>query len=210
MRFIGNILRLLIITLLGLWALSFMGYGPFDDWLDKWLHPSQESLMERAQKIRNFDPKLLDPEFEIERVGGLLDDYNTLVAKHVPTGQKMFMADGRDLLTQQDLLNGDTEKIAALFDKIKTLGVSPEGVEVTKTGVMDVFGEEVAFAEFAGKSATLGGVPVAGMVTTTKDGSQVLASTNDKGKWSHFPDDGFFGGRGRPHRPGPGLPCVCD
>jgi hypothetical protein len=90
---------------------------------------------------------------------------------------------------------------------MKSLGVSPDGVEVTKTGLMNVYGDEVPFAEFIGKSAGLTPVPIAGMLTT-KDG-QVMASTNGRGKWSHFPDDGFFGDKKRPGLV-PGLPCVCN
>ncbi len=208
MGLIRNIVKLSIIVLVGLLAMGFLGYGPFEETLDKWLHPSQESLMERAQKIRNFDPKTLDPEFELEKVGGILDDHNTLVAKHLPTGQKMFVAESKDLITKQDLMNANSEKLGALFGEVKSLGVAPDGIEVTKTGLMNVRGDEIPFVEFSGKSTGLAPVPISGMITE-KDG-QILASTNEQGKWSHFPDDGFFGNTGRPARSSSGLPCVCD
>ncbi|MDR1168535.1 MAG: hypothetical protein LBK53_06590 [Heliobacteriaceae bacterium] len=216
MKFLRNVIKLLIFILIILWIFSFLGYN---DWFYKLFSPSREVIMERAQKIGDFSA--MDGEFEIEKVDGFTG-FDTLVAAHKPTGQKMYIIDPADkiALKPQDLIGPNAERaLKDLFSKVKAPGVSPDDLLVTKQGIMEAFGEEVPFVEFTGKSGLPGALPIGGFVSTakTKDGERIMASTNDNRKYSHIVTNNFFYNISKPphhphHPPNPSKPeepCVC-
>lgn len=190
-----NILRAIILTLAVIGFMSLGGKELVLSLVNNYIHPSKDTLMERAQKVGDFSQ--INDEFEIEKAAGIMG-YNAVVAEHKATGQKMFVVESGDkaILTAEDIKSDDVEdKLRKALSKIKYQAVSVDELKVTKHGTMNSYGEEVPFVKFEAKVKKLPIGDVGGIISVaqTKDGEpRLLISANEKNKYSQLISDEFF------------------
>ncbi len=190
-----NILRAIILTLAVIGFMSLGGKELILGLVNNYIHPSKDTLMERAQKVGDFSQ--INDEFEIEKAAGIMG-YNAVVAEHKATGQKMFVVESGDkaILTAEDIKSDDVEdKLRKALSKIKYQAVSVDELKVTKHGTMNSYGEEVPFVKFEAKVKKLPIGDVGGIISVaqTKDGEpRLLISANEKNKYSQLISDEFF------------------
>lgn len=190
-----NILRAIILTLAVIGFMSLGGKELVLSLVNNYIHPSKDTLMERAQKVGDFSQ--INDEFEIEKAAGIMG-YNAVVAEHKATGQKMFVVESGDkaILTAEDIKSDDVEdKLRKALSKIKYQAVSVDELKVTKYGTMNSYGEEVPFVKFEAKVKKLPIGDVGGIISVaqTKDGEpRLLISANEKNKYSQLISDEFF------------------
>ena len=93
MKLIKNIITLIILTLA---VIGFMSIGGMD-MLKKpfsnfgWFNKSQETLMDKANKIANFS-NINQEEYEISKTANVMG-YKAVVAEHNASGQKFIVID---------------------------------------------------------------------------------------------------------------------
>ena len=155
----------------------------------------QEHAMENAKKIGNFSG--INEEFQIDNSVNLIG-YKAVIAEHKASGQKMIIVDSgkKALLTQKDIKDGNVDKkIKDLADKFKYQAITVQDIQVTNTGTMNVYGQNVPYAKFEAHVTKLPFKDVSGIVAsvTTSDGSEKLAlSVSEKKKYSQLISNEFY------------------
>ena len=162
---------------------------------DKYVHPSNETIMQKAQKVGDFSK--INEEFALEKATGMLG-YNGVVAEHKATGQKMVVVDANNkpILTRDDIISGNIEpKLKSSLGKLKYQAIGLEDFTITKHGEMDSFGKTVPYVKFRAKISRspvgeIGGVIA---VAQNKDGEdRILVSANENSKYSQLLAEEFF------------------
>ncbi len=162
---------------------------------NKYFHASNETIMQRAQKVGDFSQ--INEEFTLEKATGMLG-YNGVVAEHKATGQKMIVVDANNkpLLTRDDIISGNIEpKLKASLGKIKYQAIGLEEFTVVKHGEMVSFDRVIPYVKFKAKISRfpigeLGGVIA---VASNKDGEdRILISANESSKYSQLLAEEFF------------------
>lgn len=190
-----NILRAIVLTLAFVGFLTLGGKEILTGIFNNYFNPSQDTILERAQKVGDFSQ--INDEFEIEKAAGIMG-YNAVVAEHKASGQKMFVVDSGDkvILTAEDIKSGDIEeKLQKAINKVKYQAVSVEKLEVTKHGTMNSYGKEVPYVKFEARVKKLPIGDIGGIVSvaSTKNGeSRLLISANEKNKYSQLISEEFF------------------
>jgi len=155
----------------------------------------QERAEENAKKLGNFSN--LHEEFQIDNTVNLLG-YHAVIAEHKISGQKMCIVDSgkKALLTQSDIKSANLEKkMQELVSKFKYQSISFHEINVTSTGTMNVYGQNVPYARFEAKSNKLPFSDLSGIVSSVKtsDGSEKLAiAVSEKKRYSQLITDEFF------------------
>jgi len=190
-----NLIRAIFITLAVVGFMSLGGKELVSGWFSQWLHPSQETIQERAKKVGDFSK--INEEFELEKAAGMLG-YNAVVAEHKASGQKLIVVDSskKEILTQEDLKSDNIEeKLKGALQKVKYQAVSVEDLTVTKRGNIYSYGAENPYVRFNAKISRLPIGDVSGIISVAKaeDGSnRILVSVNEKSKYSQLISDEFF------------------
>ena len=190
-----NILRAIILTLAVVGFMSLGGKELVSGLINNYLHPSKDTLLERAQKVGDFSK--INEEFEIEQAAGIMG-YNAVVAEHKASGQKMFVVDSgeKELLTADDIKSDNIEeKLKKTLSKVKYQSISIDDLKVTKHGTMNSYGHQVPYVKFEARVKKLPIGDVGGIVSvaTTKDGQKrILISANEKNKYSQLISDEFY------------------
>ncbi len=190
-----NILRAIILTLAVIGFMSLGGKELVLSLVNNYIHPSKDTLMERAQKVGDFSQ--INDEFEIEKAAGIMG-YNAVVAEHKASGQKMFVVESgnKAILTEDDIKSADVEdKLKKAMSKVKYQAISVDELKVTKHGTMNSYGKDVPFVKFEAKVKKLPIGDVGGIISVaqTKDGEpRLLISANEKNKYSQLISDEFF------------------
>jgi len=187
--------RAIIIALAIIGFLSIGGKELISSLIDKYIHKSPQTMLERAQKVGDFSQ--INEEFEIEKANGMLG-YNGVLAEHKATGQKMIVVDDskKPILTQSDIETGNIEeKIKNSLGKMKYQSIGIEEFEVTKHGTMDSYGKTVPYARFNAKITRFPVGSMSGIVAvveTNNGEDRILISVNEKEKYSQLLADEFF------------------
>lgn len=153
--------------------------------------------LENAKKIGDFSK--LNEEFQIDNTVNLMG-YKAVMAEHKASGQKMVILDTgkKQLLTQQDIKSKEIDKkLQDLADKYKYQGAKVQQIAVTNRGTLDVYGQNVPYANFDAKITKLPVSDVSGMVASVKtlDGTEKLAiALNEKKKYSQLITNEFYRG----------------
>lgn len=190
-----NIINAVIITLAIVGFLSLGGREWIQGWIQYWLNPPQEVMLERAKKVGDFSE--INDEFEIERAAGVMG-YNAVVAEHKATGQKMIVVDSGDkpILTEEDIKSADIEeKLRNSVKKVKYQAISVNDLTVTKRGTLSSYGKSAPYVKFEAKVKKLPIGDVAGIISVVKDSDgedRVLVSVTEKDKYSQLIADEFF------------------
>lgn len=190
-----NIVRAIVLTLAVVGFMSLGGNELVSGWFNKWIHPTKETILERAQKVGDFSG--INEEFEIEKAAGMLG-YNAVVAEHKASGQKLIVVDSskKIILTEEDIKSDNIEeKLKSALQKIKYQAVSIEELKVTKRGTLYSYGKEKPYVKFNAKISRLPIGDVSGIisVTTAQDGTnRILVAVNEKSKYSQLISDEFF------------------
>ncbi len=190
-----NIINAVIITLAIVGFLSLGGREWIQGWIQYWLNPPQEVMLERAKKVGDFSE--INDEFEIERAAGVMG-YNAVIAEHKATGQKMIVVDSGDkpILTEEDIKSADIEeKLRNSVKKVKYQAISVNDLTVTKRGTLSSYGKSAPYVKFEAKVKKLPIGDVAGIISVVKDSDgedRVLVSVTEKDKYSQLIADEFF------------------
>ena len=190
-----NIIRAIILTLAIIGFLSIGGKELVTGWLKTWLNPSQETMIERAQKVGDFSK--INEEFEIEKAAGIMG-YNAVVAEHKASGQKMLVVDSgtKSLISAEDLKSENIEeKLQNAIKKIKYNAISVENLSVTKQGYINSFGKNAPYVKFEAKIKKFPVGEVSGILSVVKDSQgqeKLLISVSEKDKYSHLISEEFF------------------
>lgn len=190
-----NIINAIIITLAIVGFMSLGGKDLVSGWIQYWLNPPPDVMLERAKKVGDFSQ--INDEFEIERAAGVLG-YNAVVAEHKASGQKMVVVDTgeKPILTEEDIKSDDIEdKLRNSVKKIKYQAVSVNDLIVTKKGTIFSYGKSVPYVKFEAKVKKLPIGDVAGIISVVKDSNgndRLLISVTEKDKFSQLIADEFF------------------
>ncbi len=190
-----NILRAVVLTLAVIGFMSLGGKELVAGLINNYIHPSHDTLLERAQKVGDFSH--INDEFEIEKAAGIMG-YNAVVAEHKASGQKMFVVESGDktIITAEDIKSPDVEeKLKKAISKVKYQAIAVDDLRVTKHGTMHSYGKEVPFVKFEARVKKLPIGDVGGIISVaqTKDGEpRILISANEKSKYSQLISDEFF------------------
>ena len=190
-----NIIRAIILTLAVIGFLSIGGKEFVAGWFSQWIHPTHETILERAQKVGDFSG--INEEFELEKAAGMLG-YNAVVAEHKASGQKLIVVDSskKTIITEEDRKSENIEeKLKTALQKFKYQAASIEDLKVTKHGNMYAYGKEKPYVRFDAKISRLPIGDVSGIisVTTAQDGTnRILVAVNEKSKYSQLISEEFF------------------
>ena len=192
---IKKFFRAIIIALAIIGFLSIGGKECVGMLIDKYVHKSPQTMIERARKVGDFSE--INEEFEIEKANGMLG-YNGVLAEHKASGQKMIVVDDskKPIFTQADIESGDIEtKLKESLGRVKYQSIGLEDFEITKHGTMYSYGKTVPYARF---NARISRFPVGAMsgvvavVNTDSDEDRILISVNEKAKYSQLLAEEFF------------------
>jgi len=184
-----------------LFALAIIGFLSIGgkDWLsgifDKYLHTTNETVMQKAQKVGDFSQ--INEEFEIEKATGMFG-YNGVIAEHKATGQKMIVVDvnNKPLLTRDDIISGNIEpKLKATLGKLKYQAMGVDNLTITKHGELTSFGHVVPYVKFKAKISRFPVGDVGGIISVAqnKDNEdRILISLNENSKYSQLLAEEFF------------------
>ena len=190
-----KVIKALIIALAIIGFLSIGGKEWIGMLVDKYIHKSPQTMIERARKVGDFSE--INEEFEIEKANGMMG-YNGVLAEHKASGQKMIVVDDskKPIFTQADIESGDIEtKLKNSLGKVKYQSIGLEDFEVTKHGSMYSYGKTVPYARF---NARITRFPVGSMsgvvaiVNTDSGEDRILISINEKAKYSQLLAEEFF------------------
>lgn len=190
-----NIIRAIILTLAIIGFLSIGGKEIVTGWLETWLNPSQETMIERAQKVGDFSK--INEEFELEKAVGIMG-YNAVVAEHKASGQKMLVVDSgtKSLISAEDLKSENIEEnLQNAIKKIKYNAISVENLSVTKQGYISSYGKNAPYVKFEAKIKKFPISEVSGILSVVKDSQgqeKLLISVSEKDKYSHLISEEFF------------------
>ena len=190
-----NVIRAIIITLAVVGFLAIGGKDLISGLVNNYLHPSKDTVMERAQKVGDFSK--INDEFEIEKAAGIMG-YNAVVAEHKASGQKMLVVDSgnKKILTAEDIKSDNVEeKLHRALNKIKYQAITVDDLKVTKHGTMSSYGSEITYVRFEARLKKLPIGYIVGIISVakTKDGEErILISANEKDKYSQLISNEFF------------------
>ena len=146
-----NIIRAIIITLAAVGFMSLGGKELVGKYLNNWLNPPQDVMLERAKKVGDFSQ--ISDEFELERAAGVMG-YNAVVAEHKASGQKLFVVDSKnkEIVTKEDLQSEKVEeKLKNALSKVKYQSISVDELQVTKRGMLNSYGKTIPYVKFSAK-----------------------------------------------------------
>ncbi len=185
-------------VLLALAIIGFLSIGG-KEWLgnffEKYLHTTNETIAQKAQKVGDFSQ--INEEFELEKATGMMG-YNGVIAEHKATGQKMIVVDANNkpLLTRDDIITGNVEsKLKSTLGKIKYQALGLENFTITKHGELYSFGKTVPYVKFRAKISRFPVGEVGGVIAVAqnKDGEdRILVSANENSKYSQLLAEEFF------------------
>lgn len=190
-----NIIRAAIITLAIIGFLAIGGKELIEKLISIWLHPSAETLIERAKKVGDFSA--INEEFELEKATGIMG-YNAVVAEHKASGQKMLVVDSgnKKIITAEDIKSDNIEeKLRNSVKNLKYQAVSIENVSVVKRGNIYSYGKSVPYIKFEAKIKKLPIGDVTGIISVVKDSNgedRILISVSERDKYSQLIADEFF------------------
>ena len=194
----GCLKKIFKAAILALAIVGFLSIGG-KEWvsnlIDKYLHISNENIMQKAQKVGDFSQ--INEEYQLEKATGMLG-YNGVLAEHKATGQKMVVVDANNkpLLTREDIVSGNIEpKLKSSLGKIKYQAIGIEDFSVTKHGQMYSFGNTVPYVRFKAKISRFPVGEVGGVIAVAKnkDGEdRILVSANENSKYSQLLAEEFF------------------
>lgn len=194
----GCLKKIIKSALLALAIVGFLSIGG-KEWIvnifDKYIHPSNETIMQKAQKVGDFSK--INEEFALEKATGMLG-YNGVVAEHKATGQKMVVVDANNkpILTRDDIISGNIEpKLKSSLGKLKYQAIGLEDFTITKHGEMDSFGKTVPYVKFKAKISRFPVGEISGVIAVAqnKDGEdRILVSANENSKYSQLLAEEFF------------------
>ena len=196
--FIGNLIKIVILVLA---IIGFMAIGGMDFLKNTfsnfhWFNGSQETLMEKANKIADFSNINLE-EYEISKTANVMG-YKAVVAEHNASGQKFIVMDSNKepLLTKQDFETGKVdEKIEKLHKKLEKQFVHLDNVEIKKRSSMQGMNQTVPYVKIEAEPTNMPTVKkVTGIVgAAEKDGkSYVILAFNTDNKYSQIITEQFF------------------
>ncbi|HNW25359.1 MAG TPA: hypothetical protein PKI94_01055 [Candidatus Gastranaerophilaceae bacterium] len=190
-----NIFKAIILVLA---AIGFVSIGGKDYVINLWnqyTNPPQDVMLERAKKVGDFSQ--VPDEYEIDKAASVLG-YNGVLAEHRATGQKMVVVDSgkKPLLTPQDFEDGSADKkLEDLTKKLKYQFINIQDLKITKHGKINSFGQKTNFIKFQAKANKLPIGEIEGIISAveTEDGKiKIIASANEKGKYSQIVSEEFF------------------
>lgn len=194
----GCLKKIIKSALLALAIVGFLSIGG-KEWIvnifDKYIHSSNETIMQKAQKVGDFSK--INEEFALEKATGMLG-YNGVVAEHKATGQKMVVVDANNkpILTRDDIISGNIEpKLKSSLGKLKYQAIGLEDFTITKHGEMDSFGKTVPYVKFKAKISRFPVGEIGGVIAVAqnKDGEdRILVSANENSKYSQLLAEEFF------------------
>ena len=195
---ISNIFKLTILTLA---IIGFMSIGGMDYLKTVFsntnlFNKSQETLMEKANKIANFS-NINKEEYEISKTANIMG-YKAVVAEHNASGQKFVILDsGKEpLLTKQDFENGNVDiKIEQLNKKLKKQFIHLNNVKVLKKSNMFVMGQNVPYVKIEAEPKNMPAIKkITGIVAVADNNKKenVLLAFNTDGKYSQIITEQFF------------------
>ncbi len=195
MSCLKNVTRAIFLTVV---IVGFMAFGG-QDWLKmqfkNYINPSQDIILERAQKVGDFSK--INKEFEIEKAAGIMG-YNAVLAEHKASGQKMLVVDTskKTILTQEDIKSPNAEeKIKSAISKFKYQSATIESFTVTDRGTMKSYGKNTPYIKFTAKIKKLPIGDISGIISVVKDekgNDKILISANEKDRYSQLIANEFF------------------
>ena len=195
MSCLKNVTRAIILTAVIVGFVSFGGKEFLITQFKNFVNPSQDIVLERAQKIGDFSK--INKEFEIEKAAGIMG-YNAVLAEHKATGQKMVVVDSgkKQILSQEDIKADDAEtRIKNAIGKIKYQSDALEDFRITEKGTMHSYGQTVPYVRFCARIRKLPIGEISGIISVAKDNDgsdKILVSVNEKDKYSQLIANEFF------------------
>ena len=198
MKLLKNIITLVVLTLA---VIGFMSIGGMD-FVKKvfsnvsWFNKSQETVMEKANKIANFS-NINQEEYEISKTANIMG-YKAVVAEHNASKQKFIVIDSdkEPLLTKQDFDSGNIDnKIQTLNKKLKKQFVHFDNIKIIKKSTMQTMGQTVPYVKLEAEPRNMYGVKkVTGIVGVVGEGenAKTLVAFNTDNKYSQIITDQFF------------------
>ena len=189
-----NITRSIFLTLIIVGFIAFGGQSWIKNSINNFLHPTPESVLEKAKKVGDFSK--IDKEFEIEKTAGLLG-YNAVIAEHKASGQKMVVIDSakKTLLSKEDISATDAEeRIKKIISKFKYQSAL-EDFHITEKGTMTSYGQQIPYVKFKARLKKLPVGEISGIISVVKDengNEKVLISANQGEKYSQLISNEFF------------------
>ncbi len=190
-----NITRSIFLTVVAVGFIAFGGQNWIKDSINNLLHPTHDTILERAQKVGDFSK--IDKEFEIEKAAGLMG-YNAVVAEHKASGQKMVVVDTakKKVLTTEDIKADDAEeRIKKAISKIKYQSAALEDFHVTEKGTMTSYGQQIPYVKFTARIKKLPIGEISGIISVVQDengNDKILVSANQGEKYSQLISNEFF------------------
>ncbi len=191
-----NVTRSIFLTIVVVGFIAFGSQGWIKDSINNFMHPTHDTVLERAQKVGDFSK--IDKEFEIEKAAGLMG-YNAVVAEHKASGQKMVVVDTgkkQPVLTTQDLQASDVEeRIKKAISKFKYQSAAIEEFHVTDKGTMKSYGQTVPYVKFRAKVKKLPVGEISGIISIVTDengNDKILVSANQGERYSQLISNEFF------------------
>lgn len=190
-----NIIRSVLLTILIVGFVAFGGQKWIKDAFNNFLHPSQDIIMEKAQKVGDFSK--IDKEFEIEKATGLMG-YNAVIAEHKASGQKMIVIDSskKAILTRNDIEANDSEsRIKNTLDKFKYQSAAIDEFHIVDRGTMKSYGQDIPYVKFKAKVKKLPIGEISGIISVAKDKNgkdKILISANQGERYSQLISNEFF------------------
>ena len=184
-----NLTRSIFLTILivGFWA--FGGQTWIKEKINNIMHPTHDSILQRAQKVGDFST--INKEFEIEKAAGLLG-HNAVLAEHKASGQKMLVVDSakKPIISQDDIKAPDAEeRIKNAINKFKYQNAAIEDFHITERGVMKSYGKEIPYVKFSARVKKLPIGEISGIISVVKDdkgNDKILVSANRGDKYSQL------------------------
>ncbi len=198
MKLLKNIITLVVLTLA---VIGFMSIGGMD-FVKKvfsnvsWFNKSQETVMEKANKIANFS-NINQEEYEISKTANIMG-YKAVVAEHNASKQKFIVIDSdkEPHLTKQDFDSGNIDnKIQTLNKKLKKQFVHFDNIKIIKKSTMQTMGQTVPYVKLEAEPRNMYGVKkVTGIVGVVGEGenAKTLIAFNTDNKYSQIITDQFF------------------
>ena len=189
-----NITRSIFLTLLIVGFIAFGGQSWIKNSINNFLHPTPESVLEKAKKVGDFSK--IDKEFEIEKTAGLFG-YNAVIAEHKASGQKMVVIDSakKTILSKEDIQAPDSEeRIKKIISKFKYQSAL-EDFQITDKGTMTSYGQQIPYVKFRARLKKLPVGEISGIISVVKDengNDKVLVSANQGEKYSQLISNEFF------------------
>ncbi len=195
MSCLKNLTRSVFLTIVVVGFVAFGGQQWIQDAYNNFMHPTHDTIIERAKKVGDFSR--INKEFEIEKAAGILG-YNAVLAQNKATGQKMLVIDSnkKPIITKEDITAQDSEeRIKRAISKFKYQYAALEDFRITERGTMYSYGKEVPYVKFNAKLKKLPMGDISGIISVAQDekgNEKVLVSANQAGRYSQVISNEFF------------------